>query len=82
MRLYAVLFFGLFAAVAAAATDAASKAHPNIVILLSDDLGWADLGCYGSTFYETPEIDRLAREGVRFTHYYTAGSICSRRARV
>lgn len=56
---------------------AAEAPHPNIVFLLADDLGWADLGCYGSTFYETPNIDRLAREGVRFNTYYTAGSICS-----
>jgi arylsulfatase A-like enzyme len=62
----------------APARAAASPAsRPNIVILLSDDLGWADLGCYGSTFYETPHLDQLAREGTRFTHYYTAGSICS-----
>jgi arylsulfatase A-like enzyme len=50
---------------------------PNIVFLLADDLGWADLKCYGSSFYETPNIDQLARDGARFTTFYTAGSICS-----
>ncbi len=64
-----LLPFSLFAA--------SPTSRPNIVILLSDDLGWADLGCYGSTFHETPHLDQLAREGTRFTHYYTAGSICS-----
>jgi len=57
------------------AGDAAN--HPNIVFLLADDLGWADLGCYGSSFHETPEIDQLARDGMLFTSFYTAGSVCS-----
>ena len=45
--------------------------------MLADDLGWADLGCYGGTFYESPNIDRLAAEGMRFTQAYTAGAVCS-----
>lgn len=54
---------------------AASK--PNIVFFLVDDLGWTDLGCYGSDFYETPNIDRLAAGGVRFTNGYAACNACS-----
>jgi arylsulfatase A len=50
---------------------------PNIVIFLLDDLGWRDLGCYGSPFHETPHIDRLAEEGVRFTDAYAACHVCS-----
>lgn len=50
---------------------------PNIVFILADDLGWTDLGCQGSGFYETPNIDRLARDGVRFTNAYTCGPNCS-----
>lgn len=50
---------------------------PNIVFLLADDLGWKDLSCYGSPFCETPNIDRLAKQGMRFTQAYTAGSVCS-----
>jgi arylsulfatase A len=46
------------------------------VLILADDLGWADLGCYGNTFNQTPNIDRLAREGLRFTQFY-AGPVCS-----
>ncbi|MCA9195516.1 MAG: sulfatase-like hydrolase/transferase [Planctomycetales bacterium] len=53
------------------------KEHPNVVILLADDLGWKDVSCYGSTFCETPNIDALANGGVRFTQAYSAGSICS-----
>lgn len=50
---------------------------PNIVFLLVDDLGYMDLGCYGSTFYETPHIDRLAGEGMIFTEAYAAAAVCS-----
>src|SRR5690606_23181034 len=51
--------------------------RPNIVFILADDLGWKDLGCYGSPFCETPNIDRLAKQGVRFTQAYSAGAVCS-----
>jgi arylsulfatase A-like enzyme len=50
---------------------------PNVVFILTDDLGWADLGCYGSTFYETPNLDRLAKQGMRFTDAYAASNVCS-----
>ncbi|MDA0372365.1 MAG: sulfatase-like hydrolase/transferase [Planctomycetota bacterium] len=50
---------------------------PNVVVVLVDDLGWADLGCQGSTFYETPNIDRLAADGARFTNGYAAAAVCS-----
>lgn len=50
---------------------------PSFVFLLVDDLGWKDLGCYGSTFYETPHIDRLAAQGMRFTNAYAACPVCS-----
>ena len=55
----------------------ASAAPPNIVFLLADDLGWRDLGCYGSRFYETPNIDALAASGARFTQAYAACPVCS-----
>jgi arylsulfatase A-like enzyme len=51
--------------------------QPNIVFILMDDLGWRDLSCYGSTFYETPNLDRLARQGIRFTDAYAACPVCS-----
>ncbi len=50
---------------------------PNIVFILIDDLGWRDLSCYGSSFYETPNLDRLAGEGMRFTDAYAACPVCS-----
>ena len=52
-------------------------ARTNVVFFLADDLGWADLGCYGSDFYETPNIDRLAADGLRFTDAYAAAHSCS-----
>ncbi len=51
--------------------------RPNIVFILLDDLGWRDLGVYGSSFYETPNLDRLAREGLTFTDAYAAAPVCS-----
>lgn len=53
------------------------SARPNIVFFLVDDLGWADLACYGSEFHETPNIDSLAKSGMRFTNGYAACPVCS-----
>jgi arylsulfatase A-like enzyme len=50
---------------------------PNVVLILIDDLGWADTGAYGSAFYETPNIDRLAQSSMRFTRAYAASPVCS-----
>ncbi len=54
-----------------------AEAKTNVVFFLIDDLGWRDLGCYGSDYYQTPNIDRLAKEGVRFTDAYSACTVCS-----
>jgi arylsulfatase A len=55
----------------------AAATKPNVIIILVDDLGWADVGCYGSRYYETPNIDRLASQGMRFTQGYAACAVCS-----
>src|SRR6476619_2213690 len=65
------LSFALALAVAASAAD-----RPNIIYILADDLGWTDLGCQGSKYYETPNIDKLAADGLRFTNGYTCGPHC------
>ncbi len=62
---------------AEATTSSAEERRPNFIVILVDDLGQRDLGCYGSTFYETPNIDKLASEGVRFTQAYAACPVCS-----
>ncbi|MGI8967426.1 MAG: sulfatase-like hydrolase/transferase, partial [Limisphaerales bacterium] len=54
-----------------------AAAKPNIIFLLTDDMGYGDPGCYGGKLAPTPNIDRLAKEGIRFTQYYAASSICS-----
>lgn len=74
LNIGAVLLTGLL--VAACPVERAEARAPNLVFILADDLGWSDLGCYGSDLHETPNLDRLAREGVRFTQAY-AMSVCS-----
>ncbi len=59
----------------AAGRDAAER--PNFIIILVDDLGWTDLSCQGSEYYETPHVDRLALQGMRFTNGYAACAVCS-----
>lgn len=67
-----LLLFGL-----PAALPSAVPAKYNVVLFLIDDLGWRDIGANGSTYYQTPNIDRLARDGVRFTDGYAACAVCS-----
>lgn len=50
---------------------------PNVIVLFADDLGYGDLGCYGATAYATPNLDRLAKDGVRFTDFYVSSPVCS-----
>ena len=59
-------------------TQAAADARkPNVIIVFVDDLGWTDLGCYGSKFYETPHIDRMAEQGAMFSRAYSSCNVCS-----
>lgn len=53
------------------------SAKPNVVIIFADDLGWKDISCYGSSFYETPHLDALAKAGILFTNGYAASPVCS-----
>ena len=78
MRLRRLLIAVLSVVLAVQVVDAADSdsAHPNVVLIVADDLGWADLACYGGDLHETPNLDRMARRGVRFTDAYAA-SICS-----
>jgi len=52
-------------------------ARPNVLFIMADDLGYADLSCYGRRDYATPSLDRLARQGMRFTHAYANSAVCS-----
>src|SRR5689334_15045474 len=60
-----------------AEAQAKDTERPNFVFILADDLGWADLGCYGSKYFETPNLDALASQGIRFTDAYAACPVCS-----
>ncbi len=74
--LHALRYAAATAALLAFHTAGAAEQPPNIVFILADDLGFTDLGCTGSGYYETPHIDRLAAEGVRFANGYTCGPNC------
>ncbi|MEQ1840223.1 MAG: sulfatase-like hydrolase/transferase, partial [Verrucomicrobiales bacterium] len=69
-RILSLVFIGLVV------SPLPAEEKPNIVLILADDLGWADLPVYGNAFNETPAIDRLAAGGMRFTQFY-AGAVCS-----
>ena len=65
------------AAVLVCAGAAGAAERPNVVLILADDLAWSDPACYGSRWHDTPNLDRLAREGMRFTQAYAPAPICS-----
>ena len=67
---------GVLWLISGGSVPAADTARPNVVLILADDLGWSDLGCYGADLHETPHLDRFARDGMRFTQAY-AMSVCS-----
>jgi len=71
------LLFALIVAASSAEVAAATPTPPNIVIIYTDDHGYADLGCYGATRIKTPRIDRMAAEGIRFTDFYAAANVCT-----
>ena len=72
-----VLALSTLAGLGAFGAWAGQPIKPNILFVLVDDLGWADVGCFGSRYYETPNIDRLATQGMRFTCAYAACPVCS-----
>ena len=79
MKYLSILIVWIFAFLSNSCSTKAviEKKKPNILFLLVDDLGWADLGYTGSTFYETPNIDKLAADGTVFTDAYAACPVCS-----
>ena len=57
--------------------SAAHQPEPNIVLILADDLGFGELGCYGQTVIQTPRLDQMAKDGLRFTHFYAGATVCA-----
>ena len=78
MRTRARLFLATCLMMASSHTSAATR--PNIVFIVADDLGWTDLGAFGSAYYQTPHIDQLAATGMKFTSAY-ANPNCAYRSR-
>jgi arylsulfatase A len=74
---YGILVSAAISLGAGRSLAAEPPARPNVVLIVADDLGGADLGCYGSTFFKTPNLDKLARDGKRFTQGYAACCVCS-----
>ena len=72
-----ISFLFIFLFFVFAASTKADQPKTNVVFILIDDLGWRDLGCYGSNYYKTPNIDKLAKEGAQFTDAYAACTVCS-----
>ena len=73
----AALLAGLTIVGGTASGEEAGRDKPNVVVLFIDDLGWKDLGVYGSKFFETPRIDQLAKQGALFTRAYSSCNVCS-----
>ncbi len=74
---YCCLTLTLILCFGCASVEHKGSLQPNVVFVLVDDLGWTDLGCYGSTFYDTPNLDKLAANSMRFTNAYAASPVCS-----
>lgn len=68
---------GIMALLAGWIVTADGRERPNIIFILADDLGWGDLSCYGQTQFETPNLDRMAAEGLRFTAHYAGSTVCA-----
>jgi arylsulfatase A-like enzyme len=76
-RIFGGLFLAFVICLGAGNALAAESNRLNVVLILADDFGWKDLACYGSDFYQSPNIDKLARDGMRFTQSYSACTVCS-----
>src|SRR5262245_13199469 len=74
MRLHSLSALAVLALAAAPATAAEP---PNVVIIFADDLGYGDLGCYGHPTIRTPNLDKMAAEGMKFTSFYSAAEVCT-----
>jgi len=70
------IFLLVLAALVLGSAESSAKT-PNIVVIFCDDLGYSDVGCFGAKGYETPHLDKLAEEGIKFTNFYVASAVCS-----
>jgi arylsulfatase A len=77
MKSFILFSIALFWSATLTAFPATAQSKPNLILILCDDLGYGDLGCYGNQTIKTPNLDRLAKEGIRFTDFYCAGAQCT-----
>ena len=75
-KLAAILSVALIIVSFCLCADARESRRPNIILIYADDQGYSDLGCFGSKLIKTPRIDRMAREGVKLTSFYSAAPVC------
>ena len=69
--------FPLFAMAEQKQSTKSVQRPPNIILILADDLGYGEIGCYGQKWIETPNIDRLAKQGIKFTQFYSGQTVCA-----
>src|ERR1044071_9171518 len=74
---WSAVFLFLCASVPLCEVCSGADQPPNIVVIFADDLGYGDLGCYGHPTIRTPNLDRMAREGMKFTQFYSAAEVCT-----
>lgn len=77
MRRLSWLLFVTFTVVLSINAQTTRSSKPNVILILADDLGYGDLGCYGQKLIQTPHLDRLAKEGMRFTQFYAGSTVCA-----
>ena len=70
-----ILFLSIFPFIAS--LQGTTRSKPNIIYILLDDAGYGDLSCYGQKHFKTPNIDRLAKEGIKFTQHYSGSTVCA-----
>ena len=70
-----ILFFSIFPLITS--LQGSTRSKPNIIYILLDDAGYGDLSCYGQKHFKTPNIDRLAKEGIKFTQHYSGSTVCA-----
>src|SRR5690554_6120253 len=74
---FTILVCGLSFTLIGCSQSPTEPTRPNIIYILADDLGYGDLGCYGQTKFDTPNIDALARQGMKFTQHYSGSPVCA-----
>lgn len=77
LRILLMVLFASLTFAPGCTVTATPESQPNVIIIMADDLGWAEVGCYGQRIIKTPSIDAIAAQGVRFTHAYSGSPVCA-----